>query len=186
MGMETGIKVAEAMTQNPIYVGSDESVVSCAKTLADKHVGSVIVKDHDRLAGIITERDIAIKVVAQGKSPQFLKARDVMVDHVITIEPGVDLVEAIHLMRDHDIRHVPVAQDGKLLGLVTLKDIVKIEPQLFEILVEKMELREEARKPVHRPKPLEGICNLCGEYAERLSDLSGQMVCETCLEEETA
>ena len=186
LNMETGIKVAEAMTENPIVVGPQDSVVDCARAMEEKHVGSLIVKENDQLLGILTERDIAIKVVARGQSPKALKAKDVMVDHVITVEPDVDLIEAIHLMRDHDIRHVPVSQGKKLLGLITLKDVVKIEPQLFEILVDKIELREEARKPIGRPKPLEGVCNLCGEYAEHLTDMSGQMVCESCLEEETA
>lgn len=185
MIMDTGIKVAEAMTQNPIFVDPDYSVIDCAKIMKEKAVGSLIVKKGEALLGIITERDLVIKVIAMGLGPKTVKAKDVMVEHVITIEPDVDLVEAIHLMRDHDIRHLPVSQGKKLLGLVTLKDIVKIEPQLFEILVEKIELREEANKPVNRPKPLEGVCNLCGEYAERLTDLSGQLVCDSCCEEET-
>ena len=183
--METGIKVAEAMTENPIFVEPSVTVAECAKAMREKNVGSLIVKQGESLDGIITERDIVIKAVAAGQSPTSLKAKDVMVGHVITIKPEADLVDAMQLMRDHDIRHVPVAQGKKLLGLLTLKDIVKIEPHLFEILIEKMDLREESRKPVNRPRPQEGVCNLCGEYCDTLTDLSGQMVCDLCREEET-
>lgn len=185
MIMETGIQVAEAMTENPIYVEPDTSVAECAKTMKEKNVGSLIVKKGEGLEGIITERDIVIKSVAAGASPKTLKAKDVMVGHLVTVKPEVDLVEAMTLMRDHDIRHVPVVQGKKLLGLITLKDIVKIEPHLFELLVEKLDLREEARKPVNRPRPKEGVCNHCGEYCDTLLDLSGQLVCDICREEET-
>lgn len=183
--IETGVKVADAMTENPIFVEPDASVADCARAMRDKCVGSLIVKEKEELIGIITERDIVVKAVAAGASPKSLRAREVMVGHVITVKPGEDLVEAMRVMRDHDIRHIPVAEGKKLLGLITLKDIVKIEPHLFELLIDKIELREESRKPINRPRPKEGVCNLCGEYCDSLEDMQGQLVCNLCREEET-
>jgi len=66
----------------------------------------------------------------------------------VTTTPDEDIFEAIRIMRDYDFRHLPVKHDGKIVGLITLKDILKIEPDLYEIMVEKIQLREEERKPI--------------------------------------
>ena len=71
-------------------------------------------------------------------------------------------------MKDLDISHLPVTSGEEMVGLLTLKDILKIEPQLFDILCEKYEIREEARKPITNPKKEEGICQICWDYAEEL------------------
>ena len=90
------------------------------------------------------------------------------------------MFEALIRMRDLNIRHLPVVDDKKLIGLLTLKDVLKIEPQLFELLVEKFELREEGRKPLNKREPNEGICQTCGEYAGELKTKDGVMVCSSC------
>ena len=75
--------------------------------------------------------------------------------------------------------------DGsKMLGLLTLKDILKIEPQLFDLLVEKFELKEEERKPINNIREKEGVCNLCGNYSESLTEKEGGVLsCKDCLAE---
>ncbi len=143
--MKTGITVAEAMTQKPITVTSTTTVEQCTQIMSRNKVGSVVVQDKGEFVGILTERDIVRKVVAQGISPH-KKVKEFMSSEMLTIEPDQDIFEAIALMRDADIRHLPVVSDGQLLGLVTIKDLLKIEPDLFEILVQKFELREEERK----------------------------------------
>ena len=74
--------------------------------------------------------------------------KDYMVKKVITISPEVDIYEALLVMRDEDIRMLPVVNDNEVIGLLTVKDILKIQPQLFELLAEKLILREERRKPI--------------------------------------
>ena len=71
-----------------------------------------------------------------------------MATDIITTTPEEDIFEALRIMRDYNIRHLPVLHQGKFVGLVTMKDILKIEPDLYEILVEKIELREAERKPI--------------------------------------
>jgi len=71
-----------------------------------------------------------------------------METNLTTTTPDEDIFEALRIMRDYNIRHLPVMHQGKFVGLVTLKDILKIEPDLYEIMVEKIELREAERKPI--------------------------------------
>ena len=70
--------------------------------------------------------------------------------------------------------------NSQLVGLLTLKDILKIQPQLFDILVDRIELRESERKAMLLPKEKEGICNLCGRYAEEVTLVKGAYVCDSC------
>jgi signal-transduction protein with cAMP-binding, CBS, and nucleotidyltransferase domain len=181
--MQTGITVADAMTQRPITVSPQATLKQCAALMAQKKTGSVVVADkRGDFIGIITERDLVRKVLAKGLPAGRTRAKDIMEETIITISPEEDIFEALSVMRDADIRHLPVVQDGRLLGLVTMKDILKIEPDLFDILVQKFELREEARKPVFRQYEKEGVCGSCGKYDEELTYQDGVMLCSDCAE----
>ncbi len=180
--MKTGITVAEAMTQKPITVTPATTVEQCAQLMQRQKVGSVVVEDKGDFVGILTERDIVRKVVAAGV-PLTKRVKEVMTEEMLTIEPDQDIFAAISLMRDADIRHLPVVSHGQLHGLVTIKDLLKIEPDLFEILVQKFELREESRKPVNRITETEGVCQSCGTYSDELTQEDGSLVCEKCASE---
>ena len=100
---------------------------------------------------------------------------------MITISPTKDIYDALKVMRDFNVRHLPVLDKGKFLGFLTIKDILKIQPQLFEIIVEKFELREESRKPVFGGDENEGICEVCGNYSANIEEASnGSKVCPQC------
>lgn len=147
--MKTGYKVMDAMTTKPVSINQDITLLDCARTMDEKHVGAVVVKDNEQSVGIVTEQDIVRKVVAKGINPLTEKAIDYMEKDLVTVSPDKDIYDALILMRDNNIRHLPVVEDNKMVGLLTIKDILKIEPQLFDIIVEKFELREESRKPTN-------------------------------------
>jgi len=89
------------------------------------------------------------------------------------------------MMRDFDIKRLPVIKDKKFVGLLTLKDILKIEPQLFDMLVDRIELREEPSKPIRKITDNEGICSICGTFDQSLTkNPDGVFVCNTCLDEQ--
>ncbi|MFH1052838.1 MAG: CBS domain-containing protein [Candidatus Woesearchaeota archaeon] len=178
--MRTGIKVGDAMTEKPVILTSDNSLRQCAQTMNDMKVSAVIVQDKDELAGIITEKDIVRKIVAKGKNPLELSIKDLMDHNVRTIGPNEDIFTALVKMRDLNIRHLPVMEGKKMVGLLTLKDVLKIQPQLFELLVHKFEIREEERKPLKRMSEKEGVCELCGEYTSELLSINKSLVCEDC------
>ncbi|MFH2028682.1 MAG: CBS domain-containing protein [Nanoarchaeota archaeon] len=169
------------MTEKPIFLKSDDSLHYCAEEMAKHHVGAIVVKDDSDILGVLTEQDIVRKILAQGINPLEKQVRDVMETDLVTVSPDTDIFEALVMMKEANIRHLPVVSDQKLLGLLTIKDILKIEPQLFELMVEKFELREEERKPINRLGPNEGVCNTCGEYTDNLKLKQGVLVCSDCL-----
>ncbi|MBI1934997.1 CBS domain-containing protein [Candidatus Woesearchaeota archaeon] len=183
--MKTGYKVHDCMTTKPISVSSDLSLQQCAKVMAKNHVGAVVIKDGHRSTGLITEQDIVRKALAKGINPLTKKVKDFMEKKLKTIKPGDDIYNALIIMRDLNIRHLPVVDNGKMIGLLTLKDILKIEPQLFELLVEKFELREETRKPINRIIEREAICQGCGAYVENVTKVKGSLLCERCAKEQS-
>jgi len=177
--MKTGIKVCDAMTEKPVTVSSKTALQECAKLMNEQHVGSLLVKDKGEVIGIITEQDIVRKAVASAK-PATTTVATIMEENLIQISPEKDIFEALRVMRDYNIRHLPVADGNNFLGLITLKDILKIEPDLFDLLVEKFEIKEEERKPVYTQPEKEGVCELCGKYSPELKYEDGSMVCPDC------
>jgi len=181
--MISGIQVADAMTINVISVTPEFTLAECGRIMAANHIGALVVKDNGAI-GIITEADIVRRAVATGANVNRAKVKDFMESKLITISPEADIYDALIEMRDNNIRHLPVMEDDNMVGLLTLKDILKIEPQLFELLVEKFEIREASRKLSVKPLPAEGLCEGCGEYAEKLKKIDVSMLCDECAAEQ--
>ncbi len=177
--MKTGVKVSDAMTYNPISVSVTTTLKDCAIIMDKKEIGSLLVKDGDVFKGIITEWDIVRKAVAKGKDPAKLKAKDIMVSKLVTISPNQDIYDALMKMRNNDIRHLPVVQKDKLVGFLTLKDVLKIQPELFDIMVDKIDIREASEKPVGGKKT-PGKCGMCGNESRSLMDVNGIFLCREC------
>jgi len=144
--MKTGYKVCDVMTRKPVEVTPDTSIVDCARIMAENHVGSLVVRENKKIVGLLTEKDIVRKIVARGFDLEKISAKDAMNSSFVSISPEKDIYDALVLMRDHNVRQVPVMSGKKMVGFLTGKDILKIQPQLFELLADKIELREQDRK----------------------------------------
>ncbi len=181
--MKTGYKVGDAMTTNPVILSKDTPLQKCAQIMEKRHVGAVLVGDKDNIEGLITEQDIVRKVIGKGINPLEKSVVDFMENKLFKIKPEKDIFDALILMKDKNIIHLPVFDGKKFRGLLTLKDVLKIQPQLFDVMVEKFELREEERKPIFKPKEKEGICQICGNYSEELFKVEETLMCKKCKEE---
>lgn len=126
--------VRDIMTTTPVTIQESESAKGCAETMAKREVGSLLVMKREAFVGIVTEQDLVIKVVSLGANSEKVLVRDIMtpVKSIISIEPGRSVYTAMNLMNNNDVRRVPVVENGSLLGLVTMKDIFGIEPDLLE------------------------------------------------------
>ena len=183
--MKTGYKVYDCMTTKPISVSPKATLQECAKAMAKNHVGALVIKENHQSKGLITEQDIVRKVVAKGVNPLTKKVKDFMEKKLVTISSNDDIYDALIKMRDLNIRHLPVVENKKMVGLLTLKDVLKIEPSLFDLVVEKFELKEATRKPINRIIPNEGICQSCGAYVESIKKVNGSLLCERCAVEQS-
>ncbi|MBN2367923.1 CBS domain-containing protein [Candidatus Woesearchaeota archaeon] len=180
--MKTGLKVMDAMTRSAVTVSPETSVFECAKKMKEERLGSLIIQEKGKLSGILSEQDLVHKIIAKGINPKKTPVKDIMTSEVVSISPEKDITDAILKMSLMNVRRLPVVEDSNIVGILTSKDILKIEPQLFEVLVDKMELREEKRKPINRIGEREGICELCGNYANYLFEQDEIMVCKYCKE----
>lgn len=179
--MHTGIKVMNIMTRNPVIVHKDIDVELCSKEMLKQKVGSVLVLQDKKLLGMVTEKDILEKIVSQGKDPKKTKIGEIMTIAVTTTSPGEDIYYAILKMRNTSVRRLPVLNpEGEVIGLLTLKDILRVHPDLFEIIAEKLRIREENIKFTQ----LEGNCTACGSFSSLVRH-KGQLVCSVCTNHKT-
>ena len=117
------MKVRDIMTAKVQFVDQNTSLVEVAKLMQKENVGSVPVCENDKLLGIVTDRDIIIRVIAQGKDPMTVKAGDTMTRNPVTIGLDADVHEAARLMSENQIRRLPVVDHGRLVGILALGDM---------------------------------------------------------------
>jgi CBS domain-containing protein len=121
-----GQSIRDLMTENPCSIDADKSVAYAAKMMRDEDVGLAPIVEGDRLIGTVTDRDIAIRVVAEGKDPDQTTVREVASTNVVTIDPQQDMDDALSLMAKHQVRRLPVVEeDGKLVGVVAQADVAR-------------------------------------------------------------
>jgi CBS domain-containing protein len=121
-----GQNIREIMTADPSTIEPDQSVVEAAKIMKQEDAGVVPVTENGRLTGMVTDRDIAIRVVAEGKDPRSIAVREVASQNLVTIDPEQDLDEALRLMAQHKVRRLPVVEeDGRLVGVVAQADVAR-------------------------------------------------------------
>ena len=121
-----GQSIKEIMTSEPCTIDAGKSVAYAAKMMRDEDVGLAPIVEHDKLIGLLTDRDIAIRVVAEGRSPDQVTVREVASKQVVTIDPQQDLDEALRIMAKHQVRRLPVVEeDGRLVGVVAQADIAR-------------------------------------------------------------
>ncbi|MBF8190815.1 CBS domain-containing protein [Nonomuraea sp. K274] len=114
--------VADVMTSHPAMVEGDQPVSVAATLMRDNDTGAIIVNDGGRMQGIVTDRDIAIRVVADERGPD-TPVREACSPSVEAVDPETTIDQAVQLMRSHAVRRLPVVEDGRAVGIVSLGDL---------------------------------------------------------------
>ncbi|NIB98842.1 CBS domain-containing protein [Halobacterium sp. R2-5] len=109
-----------------VTADTDTPVAELASTMADEGVGSIVVTDGDEPVGIVTDRDLTVRVLASGDDPDDLVAEDVMSGDLATVDTHAGFYEVADLMSEHGVRRVPVVEDGDLAGIITFDDITEL------------------------------------------------------------
>ena len=117
--------------QHPIVANAGITVSAAAQVMQQHHVGAVLITEGERLTGIFTERDALFRVIAAGRDPRATLVADVMTRDPRTISPDRPFGHALHLMYEGEFRHVPVVENGRLLGMVSARDALGSELQQF-------------------------------------------------------
>jgi len=174
--MKARVPVVEVMSASPVTILASATVAEAAVAMRDREIGSLVVLDGGRPAGIITERDIVTKVAAEMKSMSQTSVRDVMSSPLVAVHPHQEVAEAAKIMAARKIRRLPVIKEGKLVGMITENDIIRVWPQLIEVTRE----WDKAGLESQFAKGVEGHCDACGVYSTHLVWDRGLLVCPEC------
>lgn len=137
--MKTVMLILGNKPTNIFSVTAEISVLEGLKVMMEKNISALLVMDGDKLEGIFTERDYARKIVLQGKSSKETTIRQAMTADLLTLKPGDTIDYCMQLMTNKHIRHLPVVNDGKVLGLVSIGDVVKYVIQDQKQTIEQLE-----------------------------------------------
>lgn len=137
------------MRKHVISVSPDETVRKAVKSMADNNIGCIVACKGERLSGILTERDVVKKIVASGTDPNFTKVSDVMTKKLIALDPKKTVQEAAGILEKRKIKRLPVIEGGKLVGIITMTDLIS---SMRDIEKEESEKLRDTVKELHIAK----------------------------------
>ncbi len=166
------------MSRPPITAKETDSVAAVSKLMVKHNIGCVIITDKaGKPSGIITERDVVHRLAANDVLPSGVKVADAMSKPVITVTPGISVNQAAKLMNHSKIRRLVVVDGGKLIGVLTMKDILEVTPTLIDLMSERNQAGLEAPRSKSR---LSGYCDECETWSDNLVQREGVFVCQDC------
>jgi len=184
------ILVSEVMTRNPVQIGVKSNILDCARKMVRKKVGGLIIIDNKKLAGFISGQDILWALIKSSSRADLseIKAVDISPKKIITIKSSATLQQAIEKIKQSKFYRLPVVDNGEVVGMITIKDILGFYPEAYSELGELNFIREEAEKIKRIQKSHDdcsipsgdGICEECGCKGE-LYGVEGIMLCSSCL-----
>ena len=175
--------VSDIMTRDPITTKPNSNLLDCAKKMVQKKVGSLLLVEKKRLVGFISHRDVLWALIKKSKQDlSKIRAIDISPKKIAKISPTRTIEEAINKMKKLKFKKLPVIHEDKLVGLITVRDILNFNPEFYPELEEFAKIREEANKLKRikkRDQISEGTCEECGNY-DILHRFNGMLICETC------
>ena len=181
IGLRTKMLVRDVMSSPVVTMAEDETSNKAAANMDMHDLGAVVVINKaGKSIGIITERDLVIRVVAKNLKPDTVNAKEIMTTPLVTIEPEATISDAARRMTRLDIRRLGVIYKGNLLGIISSKDILGVMPELIEIMQERSRIEGAERIEETEEVPLSGYCDRCNVYSESLKESNGQNICDEC------
>jgi len=119
------------------------AVLDAIRTMAERHVGALLVMEGEKLSGIVSERDYARKVILMGRSSADTPVRDIMTATVITVQPETAVEKCMQIMTERRVRHLPVIEGGRVVGMVSIGDLVKA------VIAEQQQQIEQLESYIH-------------------------------------
>jgi len=183
IGLRPKMLVKDVMSSPAVTIEENVFANRVAHLMDKTDLGCVIVTSKDeKPIGIITERDLVVRVLAKNVKPDTLRAKEVMTAPLINIEPDATVTEAARRMSRLNIRRLGVIYKEKLMGIISSKDILAVMPELLETIQEKALIEGENRveEAEKESAPLSGYCDHCGVWSDELKEVNGEFLCEDC------
>lgn len=187
IGLRSKMLVKDVMSSPVITIKEDAPANRAAELMDKEDLGCIIVTNEEgKPLGIITERDLVVRVLAKNVKPDSAKASEVMTSPLITIEPDATISDAARRMSRLNIRRLGVLYKGQITGLLSSKDVLAVMPELIEIIQERARIENENRtqeETEEESAPLAGHCDRCGVWSDGLKQHNGEFLCEDCRDE---
>jgi CBS domain-containing protein len=183
IGLRTRMLVKDVMSSPVVTVNEGATSNKVARLMEENELGCVIITNKEgKPVGIITERDLVIRVLSKNLKPDAVKAKEIMTSPLVTIEPDATINEAAKKMNKLNIRRLGVIYKGNLVGVVSSKDILGVMPELIEIIQEKARIEDASGSEESgiEEAPISGYCDRCGVFSENLKNVDGHNLCEDC------
>lgn len=135
------MKVRDIMTARVVAVAADATITEVARKMRDESVGSIVVTDGKGVVGIVTDRQITHTIVADGLDPNTVTVKEIMFTDFVPLEPDWDLLRAVRLQRELAMRRLPVIENGKPVGIVSVSDIAAFAKELIDCVLVEGEVR---------------------------------------------
>jgi len=178
--MPTGIKVKDAMVARVVTAIPSQNVLYASKLMKKEGVGSIVIVEGTNPIGIVTREDVVDKVVSKDLVASKVSIRSIMSKKLIICPPDCDISEAARMMSKNKYERIPVVSMGKLIGIISTREIAKVAPAALEIATEHLRIEEPEKI---QEETNEGECELCGNYAEELHNINDKWVCDSCKDE---
>lgn len=176
------MKVKDIMAARVVTCKPNDSVHEAARKMRDEDIGSIVIVEGEKPVGIATREDITNKIAAKDLQPSKVQIKQIMNTPLIFCSPDDDIEDVAKTMTKYGYERLPVKRLNKLVGFVSVTDILRVAPGLFEIFKERLMIEEA---PILKEETQSGECELCGNYSEELSEINDRWVCEACREEAT-
>jgi len=177
--MKMDVKVGQCMTVGVFTLPADKTVRDAARLLRKTNVGSIIITQKGKAKGIITERDIVYKVIAAGRDSAKTKLKSIMSRPLKVIKASDKIETAALALRNNKVKRLPVVdKSGRLVGIITEGDLLRVYPGMLDVISETDDIRKGKPNEVFT-----GVCEICGTYSEELRRDEGKLRCEDCIED---
>jgi len=158
------VLVKDIMSKPVVTIDFNKSAKNAGELIKKTRKGSLIVIKNSKPVGILTDSDLIKKVIAKNLLPSKVKVKDVMSKPLISITPNEDIGTATKKLKRSNIKRLPVVENGKIIGLISLTDIAVASPEMIYVLESRLRLKEEPTEI--KEKFASGICDSCGNYGE--------------------
>jgi len=180
-GLKTKMLVKDVMNSPVITADESETANNIAVTMDKAKLGAVIITNNEgKPIGIITERDLVVRVISKNKKPDEIRAKEIMTTPLITIDPETTISDAAREMNRKNIRRLGIFYKGNLTGIVSNKDLLGVMPELMEITQEHTRIESANITEEQEENSQSGYCDNCEIYSENLKVHNGQNLCDEC------
>lgn len=172
------IYVKDIMSK-PVYkIDENKSVKDAAEVIKRTRRGFLVVVKGNKPVGVLSDSDIIRKTVAANKLPSKMKVKDVMTRYFVSISSDEDMLNAVRKMKKGNVHRLPVIDDGKLVGVLSLTDVARTSPEMLDLLEHRLKMKEEPYEV--KDEHTSGICDSCDNYSDDLKRVGDQWLCEDC------